>query len=175
MLCVRGVVVHHTKGRGDPYDIARGHTLDRGWPGIAYHFVIMGGPGASSVFQTLPLDMASYHAGLHNRTRIGIAIVGDYDRGKPYPNDLHACAWLCGVLCLALDLKDPADWVGPVILPGRVVAGHRELFGATTKIGKTCPGKRFNMNELRELTALRMIDIGATDALDHGIRFPQGD
>lgn len=171
---VRGIAVHHTKGRGSPEQVAHGHVLGRGWPGHAYHFQIVGRTGASKIYQTNDLDRASYHAGLHNRTRIGVAITGDFDSGLPSPNDLHACAWLCAALCLLLNLKDPGDWVGPAILPGRVVAGHRELFGSSTKLGKTCPGRRFNMTELRELTALTMLDIGSSNLLDHGIQLPQG-
>jgi len=169
---VRGIVAHHTAGKGGPEAIARWHVLGKGWPGIAYDFVIDDNAGPSKIYQTSDLHCARYHAGLHNRTRIGVAIVGNFDRGKPHPNQLHACAWLCGVLCFLLKMQDPGDWVGPWLLPGRVVAGHNELFGATRKIGKTCPGSRFNMTELRELTALSMLDIWSIDSLDHGIQIP---
>lgn len=171
---VRGIAAHHTAGKGGPEAIARWHVLGKWWPGIAYDFVIDDNAGPSKIYQTTDLRRATYHAGLHNRTRIGVAIVGNFDKGVPHPNQLHACAWLCAALCLLLNLKDPGDWVGPAILPGRVVSGHRELFGSSTKLGKTCPGRRFNMTELRELTALTMLDIGSSNLLDHGIQLPQG-
>lgn len=169
---VRGLSLHQSKGRGNAAQMARFHVLERGWPGIAYTFLIDDNHGPSRIYQTAEIDRATNHSGLHNRSRIGIVIVGDFDRGLPHPNQIHACAWLCAVLCVLLELGDPKHQTGPWLLPGRVVSGHRELWGATRKVGKTCPGSRFDLDAMRE--TVRTFDVSPLDDLKtrSGIVFP---
>ncbi len=78
---VNYLVLHHSASTGQgPLDYARYHVNNHGWPGIGYHFVIQ--PGGT-VYQTQPLEVASYHTKGHNTEAVGICLSGNFVDSYP--------------------------------------------------------------------------------------------
>lgn len=104
-------------------EIRRWH-LNRGWVDIGYHRVILAN---GSRVPGRPLLMAGAHARGHNRTSIGVCIVGD--------NTIEARRWTKHQWVAAREERDM--WES--LIPGIIVCGHRDL-GAATE----CPGLDVN-------------------------------
>jgi N-acetylmuramoyl-L-alanine amidase len=118
---ITALVIHHTVSPDDrtAASIAAYHVNTKGWPGIAYHYLI-GVNG--TIEQTNYLDTISYHAAGGNGYSVGIALKGDFTNVVPTDAQLDATAWLVGELRgeLAID----------------TVMGHKEVPGSAT----ACPG-----------------------------------
>lgn len=91
------IAIHHTVSPSDRTiaSIARYHVDSRGWPGIAYHFVIK---ADGQVFMTNYMDTISYHAAGHNDHTIGIALQGDFSNAHPPARQLDAAKNLVAAL-----------------------------------------------------------------------------
>ena len=115
------IVIHHTVSPDSrtAEQIAAYHVSSRGWPGIAYHYLI-GADGA--IEQTNYLDTISYHAAGGNNYSVGIALKGDFTNIYPTDEQIAAAAWL-------------VDWL-QAQLSIEAVYGHREAVGNAT----ACPG-----------------------------------
>ncbi|MEF7565984.1 peptidoglycan recognition family protein [Bacillus infantis] len=73
--------VHHslTKG-GSSAAFANFHVDENGWPGVAYHFVIL----KNGVIEwNHNLNVISYHVGNSNSFTVGICLVGDFRTEEP--------------------------------------------------------------------------------------------
>lgn len=135
---IRRIVLHHSAtDTGTPEAFARYHVQSQGWPGIAYHYVIM---RDGTAYKTQEASVMSYHAAGANKDGLGICMVGNFDRYDPPLAQLRACLELCIDLCRAYNI------------PVAGVIGHREVPGTM----KTCPGKRIDMHEFRRLLKERM-------------------
>ena len=93
-------VIHHTATKlgakqsevAHIQAIARGH-IRRGWPGIAYHFVI--GP-SGAIYRCHPTKLHTYHVGSrYNDSSIGVALIGRLHVDDPTAAQLESAAWLC--------------------------------------------------------------------------------
>jgi hypothetical protein len=135
------IVVHHSAtptGNAERFD--RFHREVRGWSGgLGYHFVIGNGRGSGDgEIETGPRwleQQSGAHAGIteYNQYGIGVCLVGDFTDSRPTERQMQALVALCRYLMKQCNID--ADHV----------YGHRELPGATTE----CPGKQFDMDELR--------------------------
>ena len=123
---VTDLIIHHTVSPDDrtAAQIAAYHVNGRGWPGIAYHYLI-GADG--TIEQTNYLETMSYHASAANSYSVGIALKGDFTTEHPTDEQLAAAAWL-------------VDWLGNELDNIDAVYGHREAAGAATQ----CPGNSWD-------------------------------
>ncbi len=162
---VVGVVIHHSKASNGPRAIARTHANERRWAGIGYAIVIFEG----FAYQTQPLDLATYHAGKHNDSRVGICFVGDFDSHLLLPDDRRLGARVIARILDFYQCPPAAETVGPWWNPCPVVAPHRSLRWASKKV-KSCPGDLFPMGALiRDIEQYRA---GLAPSTDSGIVFP---
>jgi len=120
------IIIHHTTGDafGSTQNIATGH-INRGFPGIGYHYLI---DGAGVIEQVNYHETISWHAAFHNDDSIGISLKGSF-MGDSMPSDdqLDAAAWL-------VDRLQEMYYITDVI-------GHKETDYAQTADGATaCPG-----------------------------------
>lgn len=75
------IAVHHSLTKsGNSAAFANYHVGTNGWPGIAYHFVIL---KDGTIEWNHDLGIKSYHVGNSNRFAIGICLVGDFRTEKP--------------------------------------------------------------------------------------------
>ena len=121
LSAIETLTIHHTVSPPDRSieSIARYHIDARGWPGIAYHYVIT---DDGRIYQTNADSTISYHCGNQNGISVGIALQGDFTNAPPPDAQLEATRWLVGKLCNDLQLVD--------------VRPHRNMQGAAT----ACPG-----------------------------------
>ena len=122
LSAITHLVLHHSGTRsGSPESFARYHTWVRGWPGIGYHYVVA---KDGTVYKTNALSAPSYHARGMNLSGVGIALVGDFNRDEPTPEQVEAARELIGLL------KD--------YFTSAKVIFHRDVPGSHT----TCPGAK---------------------------------
>jgi hypothetical protein len=85
------LVLHHSAGEdGDAVDLAAiraYHTAPppsgRGWLDVGYHFVAERIGDSYEMLAGRPLSMPGAHTVGHNRTAIGVCLVGNYDLEAP--------------------------------------------------------------------------------------------
>ncbi|MCE9545094.1 MAG: peptidoglycan recognition protein family protein [Planctomycetia bacterium] len=152
------VVLHHSAT--DEGDVASIDAADRkrrdqfgaAWPGIGYHFVIGNGQGMTDgrVEPTFrwqqQLHGAHANSQAHNRTGIGICVVGDCDASPPTPRQVAAAKRLLEWLSVRYGIS-----------PDHVVR-HADI--AATR----CPGRKFPFEELREALPA---PVGASSGRSH--------
>jgi N-acetyl-anhydromuramyl-L-alanine amidase AmpD len=93
-----------------------------------YHFLVR---LHGAVEQVLPIRVRGSHAGRHNASSIGVAVVGDTRRR---PMTAGQARGLVGVLAALV----------PYAPVARIV-GHTQLDGATSDPGKVCPGEHIQV------------------------------
>jgi hypothetical protein len=122
---IQNLVVHHTAGPADvgPEAIARYHIQQRGWPGIGYHFVIM---GDGAIYQTNRLETISYQAQTANPTSLGIAFAGNLMSVGPTNDQLVSGGRLLAYLMQALGLTSSS------------IKGHKNF------VVTACPGDQWD-------------------------------
>jgi hypothetical protein len=119
------LTMHHTVSPPDRSiaSIAAYHVDSRGWPGIAYHYVIN---DKGDIYQTNWLETISYHAGVagydNNEVSVGVSLQGDFTDEPPPQAQLDAARWL---------VQDLRGQLGDL-----EVVPHRLMPGAST----ACPG-----------------------------------
>lgn len=126
MRQITALVVHcSATPAGKPFraaDIDRWHR-EKGWDGIGYHFVI---PLDGSIEQGRPLDEPGAHVEGHNKTTIGICLIGGVDAfGKPA--ETFNIEQYAALELLLRGLR--ARW------PTAEILGHRDFPG----VRKACP------------------------------------
>lgn len=122
--------------------IRRYHTETLGWRDIGYHVGIekvtdAAGRSTYETFLGRPLTMQGAHCaaqGMNSRS-LGVCFVGDYDNEPPPFEMIKTGARHLAALCRVFNI--PVD----------SIYGHRDF-----DKGKTCPGLKFDMKELRQLT-----------------------
>ena len=114
---IKNIVIHCSdspQGRGDNAEVIHRWHLENGWSGIGYHKVIL---EDGSIENGRPLYWVGSHARGHNKSSIGICLIGDGE----YTG--HQYASLRGLIFNMLDRFPTAE-----------VVGHCDLDS-----GKTCP------------------------------------
>jgi N-acetylmuramoyl-L-alanine amidase len=145
---LRFAVVHHTAGKSpssleESAAIVRGvqryHVISNGWNDIGYNFVV---DGFGQVFEGrgggVDRNVIGAHALGFNTGSVGVAVLGNFERGVPTFEAQNALAQL---LAWRLDVGhvDPLALVAAASTSGesrtlRAVSGHRDV-GSTA-----CPG-----------------------------------
>lgn len=138
------IVIHHTAtSRGSVESIHETHLQrtdadGNSWMGIGYHFVIGNGNGMPDgrIEPTFRWrgQMQGAHAGVaeYNEHGIGIALVGDFEKGPPTPRQLASVKRLVSVLKSEYGIASDE------------VLGHREIKATA------CPGEHFPLAEIGE-------------------------
>jgi N-acetylmuramoyl-L-alanine amidase len=73
--------IHHSLTKeGSSAAFANYHVDTNGWPGVAYHFVILKN---GTIEWNHDLGVKSYHVGNSNRFAVGICLVGDFRTEEP--------------------------------------------------------------------------------------------
>ncbi len=136
----RYIVVHHTATDfGNLEFYRRIHMEEKGWPDIAYHFLINNGSSNTAVGQVETSDLwksKSHHYSTKvswiNYFGIAVVLVGNFDAHDVPPLQREALINLLARLAREYDI------------PVKRIVGHREIWN--TK----CPGKHLNMIRVRE-------------------------
>ncbi len=143
----RTIIVHHSATRGgNAARFHEYHLYERGWEGgLGYHFVIGNGHGSGDgeieIGWRWRQQKQGIHARGHNRSSIGICLVGNFEQTPPTDAQMASLIELVGCLMEVCGLR-PAD-----------VRLHRELMATA------CPGRHFPAEAFRAaLTASRVDD-----------------
>lgn len=135
---VNKVIIHHTHRDPDSIDSIRNlHINKNGWEEIGYHYVIGNGNKTNvdgRIYETRSTKFMGAHVYGHNTDSIGIALIGNFDKTTPTKKQIESLTQLIIKIAKEHNIKIEN------------IKGHREFPGVT----KTCPGKNFDMNELRE-------------------------
>lgn len=127
MRPINELVVHcSATPAGKPFraaDIDRWHR-EQGWDSIGYHFVI---PLDGSIEPGRDLEQAGAHVSGHNKTSIGICLIGGVSHDGKQPKDTFNQAQKDALELLLQGLR--ARW------PGARILGHRDFPG----VAKACP------------------------------------
>lgn len=125
------LIIHHTHNPElTTLTTHKLHQNKNNWAGIGYnYFIELDG----SVYIGRG-EFVGAHAYGYNQSSIGIALAGNFDISIPNGRQMESLFKLCEVLMKKYDIE------------ASNVIGHNEL----PKVKKTCPGKNFNMNNLRE-------------------------
>jgi len=146
------ISVHHSLTKdglvADWEAIRRYHREVKGWSDIGYHYGIERVGGDLSLQIGRPESQPGAHTKeMHmNLKSIGICVVGNFDLAPPGLEVLRFLADICR--------RKVAEYGIPV----NAVLAHREvglMAGFDWKKGqyKSCPGKHFNMDLLREMVS----------------------
>jgi N-acetylmuramoyl-L-alanine amidase len=144
MLNWQYIIVHHSAtDSGNATLFGRWHK-SKGWDGLGYHFVIGNGDGspdgAVEISYRWTRQLTGAHVGGDNNIgKIGICLVGNFDKSRPTAAQMASLRRLVAFLQVRCSI------------PACRVCGHREVAAP----GHThCPGRNFSMLELRtELVA----------------------
>lgn len=130
--------VHHTVGRlttslpatkAELRGIQDFHQGSRrGWDDIAYHFLI---DGKGVVALGRPLGRLGSHVLGHNSGNVGIALMGDFNKSRPTPQQVAALVHLVAYVMRKEDLPLPRR-------SSALLRGHREWRGGGDY---DCPGR----------------------------------
>lgn len=130
------------------------HVNHNGWRDIGYHWVIGNGHGMPDG-QIEPgrqeLDSGAHCWG-YNNCSIGICIVGDTDVTPPTVSQYEMLVSKLVQLCQKY------------MIPVKHIRGHRETVSGRTE-GKTCPGKRVDMDKLRSEVANRLQEAASNNTI----------
>jgi len=109
-----------------------------------YHILITAGGRAE---QLLPLSAVGAHAPGYNHQSVAVAVVGNFHDVTPSPSQMRALVRVC------LDL---------VPLNGALnIGGHTVTFGASSDLGKVCPGPGLRIPDVVRLVTDRLAHDGA--------------
>ncbi|MFA6030005.1 MAG: peptidoglycan recognition protein [Elusimicrobiota bacterium] len=124
------ITVHHTDGqtpteRGESAEQMRNmqsfHQRTRGWADIGYHFVI---DGSGRILEGRPVGVLGAHSENANDGNIGIALMGNFEKERPTPQQVESLERLGSFLAARYNID-----------PSKRFDGHRH-YGQTD-----CPGR----------------------------------
>ena len=122
----KGILIHHSAGHDtlglDTQSIRRWHVDDLGWRDIGYHFLVELVGRRHEVICGRFLNREGAHASGHNRTHLGVCLVGDFSRQAPPEDQLTMAAQLTAALCANLSLTEVLPH--SAVSPGRNCPGH---------------------------------------------------
>ncbi|MDR2572088.1 MAG: peptidoglycan recognition protein family protein [Oscillospiraceae bacterium] len=115
------IVFHHTANNRSVKSIDNSHNSRRQpFDGIGYHFII---DAKGNIYEGRPLEMKGAHI-MPNTGRIGIALIGNFEKSNPTTAQMQSTLLLTGILTTYYTIDN--------------IGGHRDL--AT---GTVCPGDNF--------------------------------
>lgn len=129
---IKKIIIHHTHNPNLNLESTHKLHIEKfKWAGIGYNYLI---EKDGRIFEGRGMKVGA-HAKGNNKDSIGIALVGNFDTGRPEEIQLKPLIDLCISFMYKYDIE-----VNKVI-------GHRELEGVT----KSCPGELFDMAEFRNV------------------------
>jgi len=161
------VVIHRNTISPDPYEVARFYRGE-GWPGHPYHLHL---PKVGPVYLCNDLESLTYGVAGYNATSIHVLCEGDFRVERPSKEQFSRAAaltvdllaWLQfqfgrGLGIVSADSLKETWWRGRRGRPA-CVQSHSEttLWGPKKWMSKKrCPGKRWDMNEFRNVVVRMM-------------------
>ena len=132
------IIVHHsaTKDSGTVSwgAIWKYHVRVRGWRDIGYHAGVELARDRYEAFFGRPMTLMGAHTANQNGDSLGLCFVGDYDVEEP-PLEML----MVGIRRVVI------PWMDVFGIPVDEIYGHRSFSP------KTCPGRLFSMERLRNL------------------------
>lgn len=121
---IEQIVIHHSATDDDrsAKAIAEYHVKNRGWPGIAYHFLVH---QDGRIEYTQGIEVVSFGVARRNDNTLHICLVGNWTQRQPPEAQLVAARKLIDNLCFDLGRVYP-------------VVGHKEI--ALRDYATACPG-----------------------------------
>ena len=154
------IVIHHSAGNNGNAKIFHDWHTEKGYGGLAYHFVIGNGNGSNDGeietgfrwIEQISGTHVTVDSWYHNIFGIGICLVSDFNKTNPTSEQLNS------LITLITNLSKQYD------IPIENIIGHNDVpFGdldwANGKINVTfstktqttsCPGKNLNVAEIRK-------------------------
>lgn len=134
---VEYLIIHHTGRNYDfPFFVRLRHKYLRGWDDVGYHYLI----GNTRPFTKngklyfgRPEEFEGAHTLKHNKTSLGICLIGNFDKVVPSEKQLET-------LLFFLEQK-----IKQYQVPIENIRGHSEF----SDVEKSCPGRFVNMNYVR--------------------------
>lgn len=127
------IIVHHTGAEEKNTAQIRNYHRRLGWRDIGYHFVIE--KDGLLVPGRIQCERGAHCvAGGMNGLALGVALIGNFEERKPYPEQLATLHELLRRL------------MREYRIPVAKVLGHREVNGAAT----ACPGRNLDIAALRK-------------------------
>lgn len=136
MRDITHIVLHHNGVPGRTIDDIRRTHLGFGWSDIGYHVVVH---EDGTLHEGRPLWRPGAHMRGANRHTIGICYIGNGNDAPPNTRQWRA-------------LRNQVErWCDAFALPIERVVGHREWerVPGATRTHKTCPGRRFDLDQFR--------------------------
>ena len=119
---------------------------------MPYHFIIR---KDGTIDQCLTLGDHAPHARRWNASGLAVALIGDFRKHAPTPEQWDALKRFCGL------------WV----LYGLKLYGHTELPGGSKDPSKSCPGNMLDMDELRREAEAHAAELARTAVEWAGVSF----
>ncbi|MGI6711782.1 MAG: peptidoglycan recognition family protein [Bacillota bacterium] len=121
------IILHHTGAEEKNIEQIRRYHKSLGWHDIGYHYVIER-DGTIKPGRSLDLTGAHCKANGMNYKGIGISLIGNFEKRRPYPKQLAALQRLLRELQHRYNI------------PENHIQGHNQVPGASTR----CPGRLFS-------------------------------
>jgi len=133
---IKQIILHHTQGENYSINSLKNfHVNKNGWEEIGYHYVIGNGINTidGKIYSTRPEKFIGAHSLNQNKNSLGIALIGNFDKTIPTKKQFNSLLKLLIKLIKKYNLKIEN------------IHGHNEF-----NKQKSCPGKNFDINKLRE-------------------------
>lgn len=127
---IQRIIVHHMASEAPLINQANYHINHHGWPGLAYHLVIVKG----QVYQTNDLISRTSHAMGANDIGIGIAVLGDLSKRDMTLEERNA------LYAAILTVRE--------LFPHAIIQGHNEASKELANHSTSCPCT--NMDRIRK-------------------------
>jgi len=145
---ISAITIHHSaiptrsqwRGRST-MEATKQYYINKGWSAGPHLFLAELTPGKlnDGIWAGTPLATTGIHAGACNSSHIGIEVVGNYDV-EPWPREVAELVYSTCVVLMKWAKIAPAQ-----------VQGHRECLD-----NKSCPGRKVDMNAVRNELARRL-------------------
>jgi N-acetylmuramoyl-L-alanine amidase len=122
---INTIVIHHTQSVDDIILIANYHVYTRGYPGIAYHWIIR---PDGEICRTNPHNLITYGVAGQNSYTVHIALIGDFNKLYPTNEQIESTKRLIMYIKEDLDIEH--------------VVGHKDI--AIAGWETDCPGNTWN-------------------------------
>jgi len=151
---IKYIVIHHSATtEGNAFSFARYHVNSRDWPGIGYHYVIL---GDGTIQRTNELTTVSYHVKDYNSVALGICLVGDFTKDTPEVSQKKALKELCQDIFSQLNLGiENVKGHNELTSPGYTQCPALDMDALRTYLGETDVKIFIDSAELKAPTILK--------------------
>ena len=130
------LVYHHTASNNvSAKEIHKAH-IEKGWGGIGYHFYIR---KDGTIYRGRPEDVMGAHVYERNRDTLGICLEGNFEKEEPSNEQINSLVKLSADMIMKYNIED--------------LMGHKDLYNTL------CPGKEFDLDEVKNMISDELIEI----------------